>query len=110
MALRILRSRAWRKFSRNPLSVVGLAIVAAILFAAAFAPWITPYPHHAGAFVDIVNAGKPPGAAHWFGTDTVGRDIFTRVIFAFRLSLFLAIVVLSITVPIGVPMISAISL
>ena len=99
---RILRSRAWFKFSRNPLSAVGLAIVLAIVISAAFAPWVTPYPLHAGAFVDIVNAGKPPSAAHLFGTDTVGRDIFTRTIFAFRLSLFLAVVVLSITVPLGV--------
>lgn len=98
----IRRSRAWYKFSRNPLSVIGLAIVGAILFGAAFAPWITPYPSHAGTFVDIVNAGKPPSAKHLFGTDTVGRDIFTRVVFAFRISLFLAVVVLSITVPLGV--------
>jgi peptide/nickel transport system permease protein len=96
------RSRAWYKFSRNPLSVVGLVIVGAILFGATFAPWVTPYPRHAGAFVDIVNAGKPPGAGHYFGTDTVGRDVFTRTVFAFRMSLLLAVVVLSITVPVGV--------
>jgi peptide/nickel transport system permease protein len=99
---RIIRSHAWYKFSRNPLSAVGLVIVFAIVIGAALAPWITPYPLHAGAFVDIANAGKAPSFAHPFGTDTVGRDILTRTIFAFRLSLFLAAVVLSITVPIGV--------
>ena len=82
---RILRSRAWFKVSRNPLSAVGLAIVLAIVISAAFAPWVTPYPLHAGAFVDIVNAGKPPSAAHLFGTDTVGRDIFTRVLSGARM-------------------------
>jgi len=96
------RSRALYKFGRNPLSLVGLFIVGAILAGALLAPWITPYPAHSGGFVDIVNAGKPPSAAHLFGTDTVGRDVLTRTIYAYRMSLLLAVVVLSITVPIGV--------
>src|SRR5262249_19862720 len=96
------RPRALYKFGRNPLSMVGLFIVGAIVLGALLAPWITPYPAHSGGFVDIVNAGKPPSAVHLFGTDTVGRDVLTRTIYAYRMSLLLAVVVLSITVPIGV--------
>ena len=95
-------ARFWYAFRRNPLSTVGLAIVAVILGGALFAPWLTPYPAHAGSFVDFANASMPPSLAHPFGTDPVGRDILTRIVFAFRTSLLLAIVVLSITVPTGV--------
>src|SRR5687767_15098237 len=95
-------ARFWYAFRRNPLSTVGLAIVAVILVGAFFAPWLTPYPAHAGSFVDFANASMPPSLAHPFGTDPVGRDILTRIVFAFRTSLLLAIVVLSITVPTGV--------
>jgi peptide/nickel transport system permease protein len=94
--------RAWRRFARNPLSVLGLALMAAIVVGALLAPWITPYPQHAGAVVDVAQSGKPPSAAHVLGTDTVGRDILTRVAFGYRLSLVLGIVVLSVATPIGV--------
>ncbi|MBI3708255.1 MAG: ABC transporter permease [Proteobacteria bacterium] len=96
------RSRLWHRFSRNPLSVVGFAIMSVIVLAALLAPWVTPYPLHAGAVVDISNSGKPPSLAHPFGTDTVGRDILTRTVFAYRLSLLLGIVVLSLATPVGV--------
>src|SRR5690606_37189645 len=67
-----------------------------------FAPWLTPYPRHAGAFVDIANASQPPSLAHPFGTDNVGRDVLTRTVYAYRLSLMLAVVVLMIAAPVGV--------
>jgi len=82
--------------------VIGFAIMAMIVIGAIFAPVVTPYPLHAGAVVDVANAGKPPSLAHPFGTDTVGRDILTRTVFAYRVSLLLGIVVLSLATPIGV--------
>ena len=94
--------RTWRRFARNPLSVLGLAIMTAIVAGALLAPWITPYRHHAGAVVDVASASKPPSRAHVLGTDTVGRDILTRIAYAYRLSLLLGIVVLSVATPIGV--------
>jgi peptide/nickel transport system permease protein len=97
-----VRSRFWHRFGRNPLSVAGLVLVAAIAGLAALAPWLTPYPSHAGSFLDFPNAGKPPSWAHLFGTDTIGRDILTRVVFAYRLSLLLGIVVLGLAAPVGV--------
>jgi len=92
----------WYKFSRNTLSIVGLVIVAGIIISAIFAPWITPYPKHAGPFVDFDNTGQPPSLQHLCGTDNMGRDIFSRIIFAFRGALIMAVVVLALAVPPGV--------
>jgi len=94
--------RNWYKFSRNKLSIIGLVIVVGIIISAIFAPWITPYPEHAGPFVDFVSKGQPPSLRHLCGTDIVGRDIFSRIIFAFRGALIMVVVVLGIAVPFGV--------
>ena len=94
--------KAWYKFSRNPLSVVGLVIVLFVIFSALFAPWVTPYPAHSGKYVNYEEANLSPSAYHLFGTDVFGRDVFTRTIYAFRSSLIMGIVVLMIVVPIGV--------
>ena len=97
-----LRSRAWYQFSRNPLSILGLALMLAILLAALLAPFVTPYPRAASGFVDFAHAGEPPGSTHWFGTDLAGRDVLTRVVFAYRISLEIGLVVLLIAAPVGI--------
>lgn len=94
--------RAWYKFSRNPLSLIGLGSVLLVILAAILAPYITPYPEHVKPFTDFANASRPPDSTYWFGTDEIGRDIFSRVIFGYRFSLLMGIVVLAIVVPIGV--------
>jgi len=96
------RSRAWYQFTRNPLSLIGLTIVVVISLATALAPFITPYPEHAGMFVDFKNASAPPDWSFFFGTDNIGRDVFSRLVFAYRVSFGLGIVVLGIAVPLGV--------
>ena len=83
-------SKGWYKFSRNPLSVLGLVTLTIIVLAAIFAPYITPYPDHAGPYTNFRDSSQPPSFTHLFGTDTVGRDVFSRVIFGFRFSLILA--------------------
>ena len=102
--MNIFRSKYFYKFSQNPLSVIGLIIVSLVVFMAAFAPIITPFPEHVGPFTDFANKSKPPSLKYIFGTDKIGRDIFTRVIYGYRISLTLGIVVLSIAAPIGVTM------
>jgi len=111
IAINLIRSKSmfwfnlgknWYKFSRNRLSVVGLVIVLVIIISAIFAPWITPYPEHAGPFVNFESAGQPPSLQHLCGTDNIGRDIFSRVIFAFRGALIMVVVVLALAVPLGV--------
>ncbi|WP_047145167.1 ABC transporter permease [Aquamicrobium sp. LC103] len=91
----------WYRFSRNPSAVIGTAIVIICILTAIFAPLITPYPEHVGAVVNFRERHLPPSADYWFGTDNVGRDIFTRVVFGMRISLLLALVVLATAVPVG---------
>ncbi len=93
--------RLWYKFSMNKLSVVGLIIVVSVIIVALCRKWIAPYPEHAGAFVDFANASKPPSFEHLMGTDTLGRDVFSRVIYAFKGALTMGIGVLIVVVPIG---------
>ena len=89
------------KFSRNKLSVFGLILVAISLFFAIFALRIVPFPEHIGPFVDYRNASQPPNSVNWFGTDNMGRDVFSRVIYSFRGALIMSVVVLAISVPTG---------
>lgn len=87
---------------RNPLSLLGLILVALVVLSAVFADFIAPFPLHRGAVVDFANFNKPPEWPYIFGTDLVGRDLFSRILYAYRISLILGVVVLAIAVPIGV--------
>lgn len=89
------------KFTRNKLSIFGLVLVCISIFFAIFAKVIVPYPESIGSFVDYANANQAPSALHWFGTDQVGRDVFSRVIYSFRGALIMSVVVLAISVPVG---------
>jgi peptide/nickel transport system permease protein len=93
--------KSWYKFSKNPLSIIGLVVVLAIIFITIFANIIAPYPKHAGWFTDFPNAKLAPSLGHPFGTDTMGRDVLSRVMFGFRYSLMMAMVVLVLVVPTG---------
>ena len=86
----------------NPLSLFGVGLIVLVVLAALLADFVAPFPSHAGAVVDFVNFNKPPGWPYLMGTDLVGRDIFSRILFAYRISLVLGVVVLAIAVPIGV--------
>jgi len=94
--------RSILSFTENKLSVVGLAMIVALVLAAIFAPVIAPYPEDAGAGVNFDRASQPPSLDHPMGTDTTGRDIFSRVLFGARLSLLMGVIVLSIAISIGV--------
>ena len=94
--------KGWYTFSKNPLSIVGGFIVVVVFLLAVLAPYVSPYPEHAGNFVDFETASAPPSRAHLFGTDVFGRDILTRVFFGFRLSLIMGVVVIGLTAPVGV--------
>lgn len=94
--------KGWYKFSKNPISVVGLFFVLLVSFVAAFAPYISPYPMHAGRYVNFAEASQGPSLKHFAGTDVFGRDILSRVFFGFRYSLMMGVVVLSLVVAPGV--------
>lgn len=86
----------------SPLSILGIVLVALVVLSAVLADFIAPFPSHAGAVVDFVNFNRLPEWPYLFGTDLVGRDLFSRILYAYRISLFLGVVVLAIAVPIGV--------
>ena len=94
--------KSWYKFSRNYLSVAGLAVVILVAALAIFAPYVAPYPGHAEFYVNYGEAVQAPDWAHLFGTDQFGRDVLSRIIFGFRYSLMMAVVVLSLVVLPGV--------
>jgi len=94
--------RNWYKFSQNRLSIIGLITIFIILFLAIFAPFVTVHPESVGRYVNFEEAKKPPSLNYPFGTDIYGRDILTRIIYAFRVSLLMAFVVLLIAAPTGV--------
>ena len=95
-------SPEWRAFWRNPSALTGLALVALVAFAAVFADFVAPYPSHSGPVGDFAAMSAPPSGQYLLGTDTIGRDLLSRIIFAYRLSLEMAIVVLAIAMPVGV--------
>ncbi|MBS0518416.1 MAG: ABC transporter permease [Proteobacteria bacterium] len=97
-------ARRFARFSRNRLALVGVSILAVLLLAAVFAPWIVPYPDDVADAVNFDAVLLPPSLQHWMGTDEVGRDVLTRVVFGARWSLSMAAIVLAIAVTIGVPM------
>jgi len=97
-AARSMRSEIWRRFRRNRLAMVGLVIIGIMLLAAIFADVIAPYgiaERDSGAF------SKGPSAKHWFGTDRIGRDIFSRVVYGARVSLRIGISATAISLVIG---------
>lgn len=93
--------RNWHKFSESKISVVGLVIAIVFLFLAFFGRYLVPYPEHIGPYVDFAKASLSPSSQFLFGTDVMGRDIFSRIIGAFRNTLFMGVMVLSISAPVG---------
>ena len=82
----------------NRLTIIGLVIVAVLVIVALFAPWIATY--DVGA-TDLSMRYLAPSASHWFGTDSTGRDIFSRVVFGARISLQVGIIVVLVSAFIG---------
>jgi peptide/nickel transport system permease protein len=88
----------------NPLIVTGGALCALIVLVALFAPLIAPFPGDAGTATHPFQVLQAPSARHWFGTDQVGRDILSRVIYGARVSPLVAVFVLLIACAIGIPL------
>lgn len=93
--------RTWRAFitlMRNPLAVVGAVILLVLVVMAVFAPWIAPY---SPVGQDLANRLMPPSSAHLMGTDELGRDIFSRVVYGARITLLIVTLVAVIAAPLG---------
>lgn len=100
---RSMRLALWL-LSRSFSSMLGLALVLFIVALALLGPWIVPYPADAEGAINLANKLKPPSAAHWFGTDEVGRDILTRVILGTQVSLLAGLAITLAATAIGAPL------
>ncbi|MDK2384199.1 MAG: ABC transporter permease [Candidatus Korarchaeota archaeon] len=83
---------------KSPLTVLGLALTIFLVLVAIFAPFIAPYDP---IKQDLKNRLQPPSWEHPFGTDQLGRDIFSRVVWGSRISLFIALIVVAISFTVG---------
>ena len=89
----------WRRFRKNGRAVVGLCIVIILVLCAVLAPIISPYEPNAQ---DPSNRLQGPSAGHWFGTDELGRDILSRIIYGARISMSVGLIAICISLIGGV--------
>ncbi|ACB86306.1 ABC transporter permease [Natranaerobius thermophilus] len=94
------KSDAIRRFKQSPTGIIGLIIIALFLFIAVFGPYITP---HDPFDQDISKSHDPPSLEHPMGNDFLGRDVFSRVIYGSRISVFVGVTVILIRMLIGIP-------
>lgn len=96
MTLHILR--------KNPLSFISLIIILFLVFLAVFASWLAPYPDAYQGIPHVEDKYQPPSLTHLFGTEYLGRDVFSLVIFGTRLSLTAGLMIVALSVVIGWPL------
>ncbi len=89
----------WRRFRTNRMALIGLTLLLIILAMAIIGPFLTDYTYFN---TNLNNNNKPPSAEHWFGTDDLGRDIFTRTWYGARISLFVGITAALVDLVVGV--------
>ncbi|MER8545574.1 MULTISPECIES: ABC transporter permease [unclassified Mesorhizobium] len=97
------RAGVWRRLLKRPLALLGLGIIAVVLAGAILAPWLTGYDPNEQMFdgLTLEGAPLPPGAQFWLGTDLLGRDLLTRLLFGARTSLIIGIVANGVALLIG---------
>ncbi|NIA72058.1 ABC transporter permease [Pelagibius litoralis] len=96
--------RMWSTFRRSYSAMLGLTIIVIFLILAAIGPWIVPFPEDALGSINLDRKLLPPSAIHWFGTDEVGMDIYTRVVVGARTTLWIGLTITGIAMLIGVPL------
>jgi peptide/nickel transport system permease protein len=96
--------RLRRGLAANPLMLVGGLMCALIVAVAVLAPLLAPFPADAGSATHPFMVLRPPSAQHWFGTDNVGRDVYSRVLYGARISPLIAVLVLLLACAIGIPL------
>ena len=95
----VARPSAWYRLQQNKLALVGLGIIVVMIILAIVGPMFSSYTY---AEQDLMAANQGPSSAHWFGTDTLGRDLYTRVMYGARISLTIGFVAALINLVIGV--------
>lgn len=95
-----LAATTWRRLRRNRAAMAGLGVLAFLVLSAAFAPVLTPYSYESQ---NLALGPTPPNAAHWMGTDVLGRDLLTRLLYGGRVSLLVGVCATFVALLIGVP-------
>ncbi|MBT7950351.1 MAG: ABC transporter permease [Gammaproteobacteria bacterium] len=90
---------AWNRLQQNKLAMFGLYVVSFMIIIALLTPWITPYSYFEQ---DLDLGATAPSAAHWLGTDTLGRDLLTRIMYGSRISLMVGFLATAVALSIGV--------
>ena len=95
--------RALAEIARQPATCVAVLLIAAVVFAAIAAPWLAPFSPDAQPFdgLSLEGAPLPPGSKYWLGTDTLGRDLLSRLLYGARTSLVIGLVANGVAVMIG---------
>lgn len=92
------RQLAWRRFRRNRLAMAGMTVLVLVVLVSVLAPWIA---QHGPTAVELSQFRQPPSAEHWLGTDSAGRDVFARVVYAGRISVLVGVLASLIAIAIG---------
>ena len=97
-AMAVSALRLLRFLLRNPMTFAGLIVVSTLMLVAVFAPWIAG---HDPLLQNLAGALQAPSSVHWFGTDEYGRDVFARLVYGSRITLYIVLLVTVIVGPIG---------
>ncbi|MGG1663205.1 oligopeptide ABC transporter permease [Brevibacillus sp. NRS-1366] len=97
-------AEAWKRFKKNKLAMIGAVILCVLVMAAVLAPLFAPHDPYSSVKNEagMLNVLAKPSSEHWLGTDSLGRDIFSRLIYGGRISLSVALVAVAISTCIGV--------
>ncbi|MGO9580101.1 MAG: ABC transporter permease, partial [Desulfobaccales bacterium] len=88
----------WARLQRNRMAMIGLGLVLGLFLVSIFAPWLAPYDPNS---INLKEVLMPPSPAHYLGTDTLGRDVLSRIIFGSRVSLKVGFVAVGLATLIG---------
>ncbi|MFC4667994.1 ABC transporter permease [Seohaeicola nanhaiensis] len=93
---------ALKRLLADRAATLGAAIILGLILVAILAPWLAPYPEDVNSF-HLTNRLQPPSAEHLFGTDRMGSDVFSRILFGARITISIAVIAVGVSVAIGVP-------
>jgi ABC-type dipeptide/oligopeptide/nickel transport system permease subunit len=93
--------RAWRRFRRHTPAMIGLGFLFAFMILSIIAPWVSP---HDPIEQNLIQALETPGADFWLGTDHLGRDILTRILYGTRISLLIGVLAVALGMAVGIPL------
>jgi len=94
----------WRAFRRDPFALFSLVILMFFIFGAIFAPLLAPFPDQGLGLPNVLEKFNPPSLAHPFGTDYLGRDVLSRVLYGGRSSLAIGFLVVALAALVGIPL------